>query len=303
MPFALLRKATADLKTYRLQGALIFLIVAATALALGFTVRRSASATWDRTFQQSNGAHVWFWGIPGAEIGQIGALEGVTAVTGPFPTVRATVPNGERGVPLNVYGVPVALPEVGGPLVREGRWLTGGAVDEVVLDPRVARALEGAVGDRVELQHAAGAHPLTVVGLAVTSGRAAYPSWSPGLAYVLPETLALLQPDAARWGSALGVRLADPKATDAFIARAEQTLPRGAINLPVSWQRVRGEMSTANQVNVLILTVFSAFALLASALIIANAIGGRVLSQFREIGMLKAVGFTPGAVMLLLLLE
>jgi putative ABC transport system permease protein len=55
--------------------------------------------------------------------------------------------------------------------------------------------------------------------------------------------------------------------------------------------------------NVVFLGVFSGFALLAVGFIIANAIGGQVLAQYREIGLLKAVGFTPGQVTVLLLLE
>jgi len=54
---------------------------------------------------------------------------------------------------------------------------------------------------------------------------------------------------------------------------------------------------------VLFLGVFSVFALFAVGFIVANAIGGVVLSQYREIGLLKAVGFTPGQVTLLFLIE
>jgi len=42
------------------------------------------------------------------------------------------------------------------------------------------------------------------------------------------------------------------------------------------------------------LTAIGLFALAATALIITNSISGAVLSQFRDIGVLKAVGFTNG---------
>lgn len=42
------------------------------------------------------------------------------------------------------------------------------------------------------------------------------------------------------------------------------------------------------------LLAFSVFALLASALIIANLVGGAVIAGTHEIGIMKSVGFTPG---------
>src|SRR5262245_32332507 len=44
------------------------------------------------------------------------------------------------------------------------------------------------------------------------------------------------------------------------------------------------------------LLAFSAFALIASALIIANLVGGAVIAGIREIGIMKSVGFTPAQV-------
>jgi putative ABC transport system permease protein len=61
----------------------------------------------------------------------------------------------------------------------------------------------------------------------------------------------------------------------------------------VDWHSAQEDMTEWNRINSAFLGVFSAFALLAAGLIIANAIGGRVLAQYREIGLLKAIGFTP----------
>ena len=60
-------------------------------------------------------------------------------------------------------------------------------------------------------------------------------------------------------------------------------------------------MRDANQFDVIFLDVFSVFALLAAGLIIANAVSGQVLSQLRDIGLLKAIGFTPRQVTLVVL--
>ena len=50
------------------------------------------------------------------------------------------------------------------------------------------------------------------------------------------------------------------------------------------------------QLYVPILLAFSVFALLAAAFTIANVVSGIVLTSYRDIGVMKAVGFTPGQV-------
>jgi putative ABC transport system permease protein len=67
------------------------------------------------------------------------------------------------------------------------------------------------------------------------------------------------------------------------------------------WTDVRDNIKESNQFDVIFLEAFSLFALLASGLILANSVGGQVLSQVRDIGILKAIGFTPRQVTLTLL--
>ena len=52
-----------------------------------------------------------------------------------------------------------------------------------------------------------------------------------------------------------------------------------------------------------ILLAFSVFGLLAAGLIIANVVSGIVLTSYRDIGVMKAVGYTPGQVVAILLVE
>ena len=94
----------------------------------------------------------------------------------------------------------------------------------------------------------------------------------------------------------LAVRLDDPGASDAFAGAAVASLAAGEAVRATTWQQM-DEMLTADvDPIVILLGVFSIFALVAAGLVIANAIGGRVLAQYREIGLLKAVGFTPAGI-------
>jgi putative ABC transport system permease protein len=68
-------------------------------------------------------------------------------------------------------------------------------------------------------------------------------------------------------------------------------------------ESVRETSKETNEFDIIFLNVFSVFALLAAGLIIANAVGGQVLSQMHDIGILKTVGFTPRQVTLTLLLQ
>jgi putative ABC transport system permease protein len=79
---------------------------------------------------------------------------------------------------------------------------------------------------------------------------------------------------------------------DAVLASTEDLLRPKAISAHTDWREVRDAYIFGVQLNALLLTAFGMFALWASALIITNSISGIVLAQFRDIGVLKALGFT-----------
>jgi ABC-type antimicrobial peptide transport system permease subunit len=67
---AILTRALADLRSNRLQNGLVFLIVlaATTTLCLALTIARGADDSWDRTFEESHGAHVTFFGATAEDL-------------------------------------------------------------------------------------------------------------------------------------------------------------------------------------------------------------------------------------------
>ena len=74
---------------------------------------------------------------------------------------------------------------------------------------------------------------------------------------------------------------------------AAQAITRSkAIQDHTDWREVRRTLLFDTRLNTLFLTAFGLFALAAAALIITNSISGAVLAQFRDIGVLKALGFT-----------
>jgi putative ABC transport system permease protein len=200
---------------------------------------------------------------------------------------------------VELFGLEAAPPAVGRPWVTHGRWLAAGAANELVVHPNLLRFLGVEIGDEVTIEGPAGtAATFHVVGAALQSG-----STSDAIAWVLPAGLDRLDPGAAGRGALYGVRLADPGDSRVFGETALALFPSGAIESGVDWQDVRADLTAQNEVPIVVLSVFSAFALVAGGFVIANAIGGRVLAQYRDIGLLKAIGLTPAGVTLLFLVE
>lgn len=294
---AMWRKALADTRSHLLQSALILiiLIAASTALALSLIVQQNADKPWQKSFDEANGAHVLFFGEDASvDLRPIAASGEVVESDGPYRMVRqaSLISNGQK-FEANVFGVNADPPSVGRPLIDSGRWLESGASGEIVLERSYAGYLDVAVGDEVRFKVGDALVTLTVTGIAIDTGRGPYPDWSPGHAWVLPESLALLEPDASKLGSLLLVRLQNPDLAEAFAFESLDTRTDGTRVNFIDWQSAQEDLTGWNRINSVFLGVFSVFALLAVGLIIANAIGGRVLAQYREIGILKATGFTP----------
>jgi putative ABC transport system permease protein len=306
---ALLRRARSDLRSNALQHFLIFVIltVATMALAIALIVYRSADDPWDRIFKETNGPHVYLvtddvsldFDVVRNRPEVAEANDDVLALTN-HPLV---INNEKHAIFLCAMS---ELPQVGRPKLVEGRWLNAAGSDEIVLDYSLARYYDLKAGDTVHILAADGLRPLTVVGLAVTSHWIPYDAstkdLAPGSAYILPSTLTEIEPDTAQQWKVLGLRLKDPNASTAFIEEALR-LTHNRLTASLDWQWVRSIVAFSNQISVLFLGFFCVLSLAAVGFIIANAIGGHVLAHYRDIGLLKAIGFTPRHIMLLLLLE
>jgi putative ABC transport system permease protein len=294
-------QAFADLRHRWVQTALVFFVVAAaaTVLMLALTVWRASSEPYEQALDKANGPHAWFFGGR-SDLLRIAQRDGVVGFAGPYTvSYNFSVTVGTERHPVRFWDTGAELPEVAPVLLTKGRWLAPDGQDEVVIGAGFARDAGFEVGDDIVVTDEAGRTALHIVGIAANLERAPYPVWGPAVFHVLPSTMErLINGHVNAW--MLGVRLEDASASEQFISQVRADYP-AVITVP--WQEVRDTVNDVNTGNVVFLSVFSGFALLAVGFIIANAIGGQVLAQFREIGLLKAVGFTPGQVTGLLLLE
>ena len=293
-----LRLAFAGLRRRALQATLTVLVVAAaaSALTIALGIDRVADRSWERTFEATNGAHATVFAPPGElDAAAIGGLPGVVATTGDVGFVQSEFRRDGERYGLSLLGTPGSQPPtVSRPLVEAGRWPT--ATGEVALERSFARFLDLGPGDTIAVPGAR----LRVTAVVVVPKSEPYPQSQPGQAFASTDTLALVQPDRHGWAHLVGVRLEDPLAVPAFAAQVRAIEPRIGVE---DWLDEREEATESLRDIRIVLDIFGVLLLLAGGFVLATLIGGRVLAQTREIGLLKAAGLTPGQVARVFLVE
>ncbi|MEU0585144.1 FtsX-like permease family protein [Streptomyces sp. NPDC006132] len=293
---ATLRWAHSDLRTHR--GEALFLVLATAGIVASLLLATAlfgyATNPWQRVFTQSHGAHVWLHTDTAADTRELAALDGVDEVAGPYPTAATTVSS--RGSRASVeLRATAERPSVGRPPLVSGRWLDPATPNGVVLESRLARALLAQPGDLLTVPGTA--RELTVVGVADSAEPRYRPGEQPGLVWALPQAV----PDPG--GQVIGLRLTDPEDTSYLVQRAVTVLGAGAIGEVSTWQQARAEAQGDNRLLGQVLGLFGLGALVAAGLAVHGAIGTRIRGHLRDLSVLKAIGFTPGQVVRVFLLQ
>ncbi|MEU9638910.1 FtsX-like permease family protein [Streptomyces tendae] len=293
---ATLRWAHSDLRTHR--GEALFLVLATAGIVASLLLATAlfgyATNPWQRVFTQARGAHVWLHTDRAADTGELAALDGVQSVAGPYPTASTIVAVRGTRASVELRGT-AERPDVGRPLLTAGHWLDAGDPDGVVLETRLARALLAQPGDTLTLPGTS--RTLTVLGIADSPERRYRPGEQPGLVWAPPAAV----PDPG--GQVIGLRLTDPGETDYAVQRAVTVLGAGAIGQVSTWEQARAEAQGDNRLLGQVLGLFGLGALLAAGLAVHGAIGTRIRGHLRDISVLKAIGFTPGQVVRVFLLQ
>jgi putative ABC transport system permease protein len=305
MTVLLVRLAFSGIRSRLLASALTIAIAAAAVatIVLALEVRSSGVDPWQRTFAVANGAHVLAVVPSQADAATIARLPGVTERSAPVPLVLAAV--GPRGSTDQVQ-----LAGLGGSTAVNKPVLTAGSQlreDGIVLERSLANALGIDVGATLAVTSRRGSIDLPVLGTAVVPSQPRYPRRRPGLAWVTRATLERIEPDRARWGWSEAVRLADPTAAAAFTDRAAAGLPATASRSgPLyfeTWQDQRDNALGDAQGTQVIVTMFTILLLIVAFVVVGILVGARASEQHRQIGLLKAAGFTPRQVGIVFALE
>jgi ABC-type lipoprotein release transport system permease subunit len=319
------RLAVRDLRRRRTEAALLLLAImaATTTLTLGLVLRDAASDPYQSTREATNGPDVVASvGQPAGLFGleELAGAPGVVDHNGPYPVTPAELQASGRTSDVQAVGRDAAPASLDQPELIQGSWVSEGGV---VVEAAFAKALDVRVGDPVTLD----GRSFDVVGVAVTAAMPPYPAASclvppgcvsgatpeerselppgllqnPGLVWLTQADVRSLTPDPDSLSYVMNLKLADPDAAQAFV----DAYPPESLDAPrlASWETILEEATElARDTQILLLVGAWLLGLLAVASL-SVLVGGRMADQTRRVGLLKAVGGTPGLVAAVLLAE
>ncbi|KIF75579.1 hypothetical protein QR77_20065 [Streptomyces sp. 150FB] len=310
-----LRLVVADVRRHPVQAAILLLsiTVASATLALGGTMLGATDALYRQTRAATAGPDMVALAPGGdpATTAHLKTLEhapGVVGHNGPYLRYYTEFTAHGSTAKVVAQGAPATPGPINRPSVTSGSWIRPGGV---VVERGFANALGVHVGDQVTV--AGRSRP--VVGTAVTAADHIYP-WAemigPGGG---PSDLAglvwLSEPDAGALAatdlevtSVLDLKLRDPDATQAFTDSVRDPLHASAIRVHTfTWQFIAAQDDVILQGTQPILVVGSWLLSFLAIAGMAALAAGRAAKHTRRVGLLKAVGATPGLIAAALLAE
>lgn len=297
----------AGIRRRRTQTAVVLLLclLASTVSTLALTLLVRSTQPWDAAYAQINGPHAVFHfdasRVTAAELATTASLPDVTQAGPPEPNAVAPFEApGQKGL-IEVIG----RTGPGGAFDRlplaAGRWPERPGEIAVTRTGDSSIPIQPHLGDTIYALNRPDRPAYRVVGEVldvVPHGvELDYATGIPA-AWVLPgQVAALVDGRDVRPGFVMSYRFASA-GTAGQLARDEQlvrdALPPGAESAPaLGWLQARaGSVWFINLISGIILA-FTVFALGGVSVIVGSAVAGAVLANYRDIGVLKALGFTP----------
>jgi putative ABC transport system permease protein len=327
------RLVACDLRRRPGQAVLMLLaITAATAtLTLGLVLHGVTSQPYQQTRAATRGPdEVAYLGSPLAapgprasgsalqklvrtQAGELARAPGVTGSSEPYPLAGALVRANGLVAGAEAEGRDVAPARVDQPALTAGSWVRPGGV---VLERTFAAGLGVRAGDRITLN----GRVFGVAGIAVTAASPPYPNLcyyagggcfagppgrdSPrdiGLLWLTrPDALSLATPANPVTAYVLDLRLRNPATAEAFADRYGFT---AAATEVVPWTGIADADALLVQDEQQVLSPGAWLAALLAIASVAVLAGGRMTERTRRVGLLKAVGASPGLVTATLMAE
>lgn len=314
---AVLTTALRDLRRRRLQTAVVAVVVLLSSLAgtVALDLLVESDAPFDHAFASTHGAHltlhVGSTRVSQSQLRSTASIAPVTAAAGPWRELPLGISATGVGKPGNFLDL-VGRGDPGGPVDQlqlvHGRWAQRSG--EVVLSRRESEDSGLFVGDTLTTDGTQGVVALNVVGIAATVNDTTDAWVTPAQAAalrmpVLPGgSTKAQQPPPPAW--VMMYRLRDASTQHAITTASNQIahlLPADSIVDSSNWLTVRASADITTSVMIPFLLAFSIFALAVAAMIIGNVVSGAVIAGYRDIGVMKAIGFTPLQVLAVLMVQ
>jgi len=318
------RLAVRDIRHRPASAVLLVLAImtAATTLTIALALRGVSDQPYQQTRAVTAGPDVvaevsppQAAGGPPADVASLIALthaSGVVAHSGPYPFTFVTLQANGRQAGARVDGRSQALARVDQPEVTQGTWVRPG---EVVLERSFADELGIEAGAQVMLN----GRPFRVAGVAVTAASTLlYPHIcysecdlsTTELAKKVPGQVWTTRADAMSLATAaeplnytLNLKLANPADAGAFASAYDNSDTSASAPSLYSWENIAFNAANLVRNEQRVLLIGSWLLGLLAVASVAVQVGGRMAEQTRRVGLLKAVGSTPGLVAAILLAE
>jgi putative ABC transport system permease protein len=309
------RLACRDLRRRPGEAALLLLAImaATTTLTLGLVLHGVTNDPYQRTREVTAGPDVVTIAAPDplddrgpADLADLEALAdaaGVVDHSGPYPVAAAVLEVHGRRADAQAMGRDIAPASVDQPAVTQGTWVRDGGV---VLEASFADALGAETGDRLTLD----GRSFEVVGIAVTAATPPYPDvqcvtfpcpGDAGMVWLTQTDIRSLGPDESSLGYILNLALADPATARSFVSAHTNDPPSTLFG--TAWQDIVEQTDRAMRAERRVLVTGGWLLGVLAVASVAVLVIGRMSDQTRRVGLLKAVGSTPGLVAVVLLAE
>jgi putative ABC transport system permease protein len=291
----------------RAQTAVVLVVslLAGSVSTMALTLLVRSHQPWDDAFQQYNGAHLIFhFDAAKVSLGQLQAttaLPGVTTAGPPHETAIVSFQSRAGKGALQLIGRISPGGSIDRIPIAAGRWPERAGEIAVTRTGDSTIPVRPSLGETIRALTTRGTVDFKVVGEVIDlGGHGSELDLSNGVpgAWVMPADIAaLVDGQQIRLGYEMAYRFQRAATADDLVADRrdiEAALPAGAETEPViDWIRMRAGSTWLIVLLSSIILSFTVFALLAVAVIVASVVAGSVLSSYRDIGMAKALGFTP----------
>ena len=306
------RLALGDIKRRRGQALLLVIIIVLTtaALTLALALRRPDTGQFARTRAATRGPDLVaeVASAPGgaqatpAQLTPLRKARGVRATAGPYPIAFVRLTGSGGAASIQAEGRDATRGAVDRPLLASGGWVKTG---RAVVERGLASSLGIHVGDQIRL----GDRQFAVGGIAYSTAQPFYPANSPGVVWLTRRDARQLATPRLPLGYVLEIALRDPPSaldalgSPAWNAFGQRLAGRNQPSLVNPWPLILYQDYKLIRLNHKVLLVGSVLLTILAIASIAVLVGGRMAQQTRRVGLLKAVGATPGLITATLLAE
>lgn len=327
------RLAAKDLRRHLSEGVLLFVVIAAATatLTMGLVLHGVTSNPYNTTRAATTGPDAVANSSPTvstngsisadahpADLAAVERAPGVLAHSGPYPMTFALLKAHGITTSTMLEGRDRIAAQIAQPVLTAGSWIRDGGV---VIERSFADALGVGVGDRLTLN---GQH-YQIAGIAVDAASPPYPhlcvggwcdliyrasiaqqqisQYQPGLIWLTRSAATRLATPNVGLSYLVNLKLADPAQAPDFAAAHTDTPSTGSTLEVRSWQDISTDAAKLVRGPHTVLLVGSGLLILLALASVTVLVGGRLSEQTRRVGLLKAVGATPGTVAAVLLVE